>query len=96
MSVNKYDDVFLSKLMKDKNRVLYAKIYLLNNDERPIANIEGKVQSGSISLNGNSTNRRTSNLTVTLSENTIKENGINAMLCTKYSLSIGLENHIDK
>ena len=47
-----------------KLRVQYAKIILLNFKEEPIKEIEGKISSGSISVNGSAAIRRTINLSM--------------------------------
>ena len=53
---------FLLELEKDRNREVYARIILLDVNELPIEEIEGKVVSGSINIDGTSVVRRTCSL----------------------------------
>lgn len=59
------DDIeFLKKLDKLNIRVQYARIILLQFDEKPIREIQGNITSGSLSVNGSSAVRRTLNLSM--------------------------------
>ena len=57
------DKEFLRALDNETNKFYWVKIEVLDADERPIQNIEGRVQPGSsISINGTSSVRRTCNI----------------------------------
>lgn len=68
MKVNNYpylkDDSFLKEIDKTKFIDHYAKIIILNWQEEPIQEIQGKVVSGTINLDGSSSMRRTCNLSI--------------------------------
>lgn len=87
------DTEFLDKLMQDKNKIVYAKIIALNNQEQPIEAIEGVVQSGSINIDGTSAVRRTCNLTLTTK--LLNINDIYWGFATRIKVNIGLQNNID-
>lgn len=55
---------FLNKIYGQHNKTTYVNITLLDWFERPIQEIQGKVISGSISVNGDSAVRRTANLSI--------------------------------
>ena len=58
------DKDFLRKLDNNNNKFYQVKIEVLDAEERPISAIQGKVQSGSsINIDGNSSVRRTCNIT---------------------------------
>ena len=59
-----YPNEFLTKLNKNKNRIIYAKIIALDINELPIESIEGRVTAGSINIDGDAAMRRTCSLTV--------------------------------
>ena len=54
---------FLTALNNDRNKVIYVKITVLDAAEQPLRDIEGRVSTGSISVNGSSAVRRTCNST---------------------------------
>ena len=58
------DTNFLNKIYGQHNKSIYAKITVLDWRERPIKEIQGRITSGSISVNGDSSVRRTANLSV--------------------------------
>ncbi len=62
------DMEFLMKLDKFNVRTHYAKIVLLSFDEKPIREIQGNIISGSLSVNGSSSVRRTISLTMLANE----------------------------
>ena len=66
--VNNYpylnDLTILDKIYKQHNRSIYTKITILDWDERPIQEVQGRTISASISENGDSSVRRTANLSV--------------------------------
>lgn len=55
---------FLNKIYGQHNKTTYVTITVLDWKERPVKEIQGKVISGSISVNGSSSTRRTANLSV--------------------------------
>lgn len=75
-------------------RTLFAKLELLDWQERPIKEIQGFLTNGSISINGNSTVRRTCSFTFSaLNEEQL---GHLIKLNTKFKLFIGLKNQLPK
>lgn len=76
------DQTFLKKFDKIKSKQQFVKIVVLNFDETPIQQIQGKVTSGNISLDGNSGMRRTANITF------IADQYENDLTTTKSLLSI--------
>ena len=58
------NSTFLQKIDRLKNKEQYVKITVLNYDETPIQSIEGRATGGSITLDGNSSVRRTCNLSL--------------------------------
>lgn len=59
-----YDEIFLEKLINEKIQTTYAKIVTYTFDEKPISSIEGRITSGTISVNGASATRRTLSLSM--------------------------------
>ena len=92
------DSVFLKKLDLENLKRYYVKIIVLAMDETPIQEIEGKISSGSINIDGNSSMRRTCNLTF-LVEETEDNNLMNIdnllSINKKIKIEIGIENIID-
>ena len=62
------DSVFLKKLDLENLKKYYVKIIVLTMDEFPVTEIEGKISTGSINIDGNSSMRRTCNLTFLVEE----------------------------
>ena len=93
MFTSYYDENFLLKLDKIKEKEKYARITSLSQDENPIEYIEGRITSGSISIDGTSTIRRTCSLSMVAENLNIKDYywGLN----TKFKLEIGIKNTID-
>ena len=58
------DDEFVVALLEQRQRELYARVISLTVDEEPIEYIEGKVTSGSINIDGNSSVRRSCSLSL--------------------------------
>ena len=87
-----YDKTFLEQLMDQRFRTVYARIISLNFEEQPLEQIEGRVTSGSINLDGVSAVRRTCSLTL-LSEMPLTN--YYWTLNTKFKLAIGIKNEID-
>lgn len=88
------DQEFLLKLDSQSIKNIFARVTILNWDENSIERIEGKITTGSISIDGNSSMRRTCSLTmiVTSPEDTI----IDWVLHTKFKLEIGVLNDFDE
>lgn len=88
------DSNFLRKLDFNRNKVTYARITSLTNEQYPVERIEGIVTAGSISIDGKSAVRRVCNLTLTTEKLNI--DNIYWSLTTRVQVEIGLENTIDK
>ena len=88
-----YPKEFLRELDKHHNKITYVRIVALTFDERPLETIEGRVTSGSISLDGSSAIRRTCQVSLVTPKINISNYywGLN----TKIKLAVGIENHID-
>ena len=94
MQILQYDQEFLRKLDKEKNKTIYARITSLTFEETPTETIEGRITSGSINLDGASANRRTCSLSMVAQE--FQYNDYYWGLDTKFKLEIGVLNLIDK
>ena len=86
------DDDFILALTESRERDIYAKVIALDINELPIDQIEGRVTGGSISVDGDSTVRRTCNLTMVADD--IEINDYYWGIKTKISLEIGLKNNL--
>lgn len=84
---------FLLELEKDRNREVYARIILLDVNELPIEEIEGKVVSGSVNIDGTSVVRRTCSLQ--LVSNNVNVHDFYWGVKNKFKLEVGLLNVID-
>ena len=76
------DTNFLSNFDKNKLKQQFVKLIVLSFNEMPIAEIQGKVISGNLSLDGSSAMRRTGNITLVADEYE------NDLTDTKHLLSI--------
>lgn len=88
-----HDTSFLLALDNDHNKIIYAKLISLTQDEQPIEAIEGVVQSGSINLDGKSAVRHSCSLTMTTKKLNINE--IYWGFTTKVKIEIGVQNNIN-
>ena len=88
-----FDTDFLKQLYKNHDKELFAKIIALNNNEEPIEEIQGKITTGSINVDGASAVRRTCSLTLVAYD--IKVTDYYWGVKTKFTLSIGLKNNIN-
>lgn len=95
MSNPLFDFNFLIELMNYQHREVYARITLLTQNELPLQQIEGRVTGGSINVDGNSTLRRTCNLSLILKDQT-EINNFYWTFKQKFKLEIGLFNVINK
>lgn len=88
------DYAFLQALDKMKIKVQYAKIILLNFKEEPIKEIEGKISSGSLNVNGSAAIRRTINLSMLANINNSNIENIDneISLNKKIKIYIGYKN----
>lgn len=90
---------FLSTIDNLKIKKQYAKITLLDWDEKPIQEIQGLITSGSLNLTGNSAIRRTGNLSVYLPDESyarISNSGNLFSINKKMFLEVGYENPTNK
>lgn len=89
------DRSFLLKLNQHKVREYLAAIIVLDFEtENPIARLEGKIVSGSMTVAANSAVRKTCSLTIVFDEDTKNITDINNLIAIdkKISLSLGLKN----
>ena len=92
------DAAFLKKLDAENIKVYYTKIIVLDKKEIPIRSIEGRVSGGSISIDGNSSVRRSGSITFVAEEDKNDLSDIDNLLALnkKIKILIGIENNIDK
>lgn len=89
------DKNFLKAVDRISLKEEFAKITILNWQERPIEDIQGKVSSGTLNINGNSSLRRTCNLTILIDENNSNITSVKNSLSInkKIKLDIGIKNN---
>ena len=89
------DKNFLKTIDRISLKEEFAKITILNWQERPIEDIQGKVSSGTLNINGSSSLRRTCNLTILIDENNSNITSIKNSLSInkKIKLDIGIKNN---
>ena len=83
---------FIAQIVQQREHDVYACITALNFKEEPIDQIQGKITTGSINIDGDSNIRRTCSLTL-ISDN-ININDIYWGIKTKIKLDIGLRNRL--
>lgn len=88
-----YDSEFLKKIDRQQEKELYARIVLLTFDELPIKYIEGRVQNGSVNIDGESAVRRTCSLTLITDQVDVAD--YDWTLNHKFNLEIGVSNRVD-
>lgn len=91
------DKEFLRALDNDSNRFFWVKIEVLDSDEIPIKSIEGRVQPGSsISLNGDSSVRRTCNISLVAEDEENDLTDIDNLLSANKRIKIfeGIKNRV--
>lgn len=88
-----FDLEFLSSLLENKGRTLFARVTALTENELPVEYIEGKATGGSINIDGQSAVRRTCSLTLVAKE--ININDFYWGLKNKFRLEIGVQNNIN-
>ena len=96
------DKQFIVDLSEKKDRVLFARITALTQDEKPIEYIEGKVTGGSINIDGASAVRRTCSLSAVVTEEFESLTYVEMLkkICLLYNVSadylLGLTDNKDK
>ena len=92
------DASFLKQIDNLQYKEQYVQITILDFKENPVQEIQGRVTSGSVSLNGDSSIRRTCNLTLLATENDIGyENADNLIsINKKVNIEIGIKNSLKK
>lgn len=94
-SKNYLNDIdFLDGLIREHNQELFIKILVLDFLERPIEEVQGKVLGGNINLNGNSSVRRTCNLSFIADETSVKLENVDNILSInkKIKIEVGIKN----
>ena len=88
------DKQFLKSIDESSFKEEFIKIIILNWQEQPIEEIQGRVSSGTLNINGNSSLRRTCNLTMLISEEEANITSVKNLLSInkKIKLEIGLKN----
>lgn len=88
------DTQFLDKIYHQHNRTTYANITILDWKEEPITEVSSRIISASISENGDSSVRRTANLTVKIYDNNELYENIDSLFSInkKIFLETGLNN----
>ena len=92
------DSLFLHQLDLEKIKTKIIKIIVLTKEERAIAEVTGRVTSGSISIDGSSTVRRTASLEFIA--DIVDYNSMDLkqlfVINRKVSLQIGIKNTLKK
>ena len=90
------DIPFLDKIYDQHSQTVYTQITVLDWWERPLQNIQGRIISGSISVNGDSSTRRTANLSVKILEESELYNNIDSLFSInkKIFIETGLKNNL--
>lgn len=93
-----YDREFLKQVDLLRNKTQYIKITVLDWNENPLQDLEGRATGGSINLDGSSAIRRTANISVFLSdtENNITNPNHLLSINKKVSIAIGIDNVTNK
>ena len=89
------DVPFLDLIYGQHNQTTYTRITVLDWYERPLDTVEGRVLSGSISVNGDSAVRRTANLSVKIFDDSELYNNIDSLFSInkKIFIETGLKNN---
>lgn len=96
--MNIQDTSFLKALDNERNKFYYARIIVLDKLDKPIKSIEGRIQPGSsVSINGDSSVRRTCNITLIAEEAENDLTNIENFLSVnkKIRIAVGIEKRID-
>lgn len=91
------DKEFLKYLDNENINTYYVKVIVLNMEELPIEQITGKITSGNININGNSSVRRTCSLSFIATEEENNLTDVNNLLSInkKIKIEIGIKNTTD-
>lgn len=89
------DSDFLKDLAEQRERTVYARIEMLNMQEEPEEEVFGRVTQGTITIDGNSSVRRSFSLTM-IPEKEQYYNNYELGLHRKIRLFIGLKNLVNK
>lgn len=89
------DSDFLKELVEQRERTVYARIEMLNMQEEPEEEVFGRVTQGTITIDGNSSVRRSFSLTM-IPEKEKDYNNYELGLNRKIRLYIGLKNLVNK
>lgn len=92
------DKQFLKELDNQNLQNYYAKILVLDFQENPIQEITGRISAGSININGDSSIRRTCNLTFLADKENNDLTNINNLLSInkKIKIFVGVQNNIER
>ena len=92
------DASFLRKLDLENIKTFYVKILVLDKNELPLRAIEGRVSTGSISIDGSSSVRRSGSITFLAEEKDNDLTDVDNLLSMnkKIKILIGIENNIDE
>lgn len=85
---------FLKELFRSKIREKYVKITSLNLEEEPLEEIQGRVISGTVNVDGSSAIRRSCNLEMIAEDQSVTD--YYWTFKNKFKLEVGLKNYIDK
>ena len=90
------DQLFLDQLDSLKLKTQFVRITILSWQEESIREIQGRVTSGSVNLNGSSSLRRTANLTLFAEEreNDLTQIDLDLSINRKIKLEIGIVNTV--
>lgn len=94
-TTHQYPSDFLKQISTYPVREIYAKLIALSWDEYPITEITGNIVTGSISVDGKSSTRRTCSLTVIADNTNAEINKLKWELNTKFAILIGLKNFVN-
>ena len=92
------DAAFLKKIDNLQVKEQYVKITVLDFQENPVQEIQTRVTTGSISINGSSAIRRTCNLTLVASEDEIGYEDADNLISVskKVNIELGIKNTFNK
>lgn len=96
--MNLQDRTFLKTLDDDRNKSYYARVIVLDDLDRPLKSIEGRVlPDSSVSINGKSNIRRTCNINLVAEEKNNDLDDIDNLLSInkKIKIAIGIEKSIN-
>jgi len=90
------DRIFLDKIDNLSLKEQYVKVTVLSWEEEPIKEIQGEVISGSVNIDGNSSLRRTCNLSFFAEEyvNDLTEINLDISINRKIMLEVGFKNTV--